>query len=177
MQIQRRTLIAIPAVGLLVFLLWFLTRDGRSPEWLAKNYGITSAYADQVLTPEGKGISATVVPVTLPNGQPGQLIVPQKRSDRSLYLRDSRGQLLPVRLADRASSRDEFVRSDPTVVERRVETTPKRKRSPEREVLIVGGSAGAGAAIGAAAGGKKGAGIGALSGGIAGLIYDMATRN
>jgi len=53
----------------------------------------------------------------------------------------------------------------------------KKTRSWEREVLIVGGSAGAGAAIGAVAGGKKGAGIGALSGGIAGLVYDIATRN
>ncbi len=52
-----------------------------------------------------------------------------------------------------------------------------QKRSLEREALIVGGSAGAGAAIGAIAGGGKGAGIGALSGGIAGLVYDLATRN
>ena len=52
-----------------------------------------------------------------------------------------------------------------------------KKRSLGREALIVGGSAGAGAAIGAVAGGGKGAGIGALSGGIAGLIYDLATRN
>ena len=52
-----------------------------------------------------------------------------------------------------------------------------KKRSWEREALIVGGSAGAGAAIGAVAGGKKGAGIGAMSGGIAGLVYDLATRN
>ncbi len=52
-----------------------------------------------------------------------------------------------------------------------------RKRSWEKEALIIGGSAGAGAAIGAVAGGKKGAGIGAISGGIAGLVYDLATRN
>jgi hypothetical protein len=51
------------------------------------------------------------------------------------------------------------------------------KRSFGREALIVGGSAGAGAAIGALAGGGKGAGIGALSGGVAGLVYDLATRN
>lgn len=50
-------------------------------------------------------------------------------------------------------------------------------RSWEREVLIVGGSAGAGAAIGAAAGGKKGAAVGAISGGVAGLVYDIATRD
>ena len=52
-----------------------------------------------------------------------------------------------------------------------------KKRSLGREALIVGGGAGAGAAIAAVAGGGKGAGIGALSSGIAGLIYDLATRN
>jgi len=47
----------------------------------------------------------------------------------------------------------------------------------QREILIVGGSTGAGAAIGAVSGGKKGAAIGAMSGGVAGLIYDLATRH
>jgi hypothetical protein len=51
-----------------------------------------------------------------------------------------------------------------------------RKRSLQKEILIVGGAAGAGAAIGGIAGGGKGAGIGALSGGLAGLVYDLATR-
>jgi hypothetical protein len=55
--------------------------------------------------------------------------------------------------------------------------TAKKNRSWRKEVLIVGGSAGGGAAIGAIAGGKKGAAIGAISGGIAGLVYDLATRN
>ena len=53
----------------------------------------------------------------------------------------------------------------------------KKKRTLQKEALIVGGGAGAGAAVGAVAGGKKGAAIGAVSGGIAGLIYDLATRN
>ena len=53
----------------------------------------------------------------------------------------------------------------------------QRSRSWEREVLIVAGSSGAGAAIGGVAGGGKGAAIGAVSGGIAGLIYDLGTRN
>jgi hypothetical protein len=66
--------------------------------------------------------------------------------------------------------------SDSAPVSRPVSQT-RNKRSWEKEVLIVGGSAGAGAAVGAVAGGKKGAGIGALSGGIAGLVYDLATRN
>lgn len=51
-----------------------------------------------------------------------------------------------------------------------------RRRSLLKEILIVGGSAGAGTAIGAVAGGKKGAAIGAVSGGVAGLVYDLATR-
>ena len=62
------------------------------------------------------------------------------------------------------------------VAERRSPTV-KRHRSWEHEALIVGGSAGAGAAIGAVAKGKRGAAVGALTGGIAGLIYDLATRN
>jgi hypothetical protein len=56
-------------------------------------------------------------------------------------------------------------------------TVAKKNRSWQKEVLIVGAGAGGGAAIGAIAGGKKGAAIGAVSGGIAGLVYDMATRN
>ena len=43
-------------------------------------------------------------------------------------------------------------------------------------MVIIGGSAGAGAAVGALAKGKKGAGIGAAAGGVGGLIYDLATR-
>jgi outer membrane lipoprotein SlyB len=53
----------------------------------------------------------------------------------------------------------------------------KKKRTLQKEALIVGGGAGAGAAVGAVRGRKKGAAIGAVSGGVAGLIYDLATRN
>jgi hypothetical protein len=56
-------------------------------------------------------------------------------------------------------------------------STTENKRSLKKSALIVGSSAGAGAAIGAVAGGKKGAAVGAVSGGIAGLIYDLTTRN
>ena len=53
----------------------------------------------------------------------------------------------------------------------------RHHRSRDREIMIVAGSAGAGTAIGALAGGGKGAGIGAMSGGVAGLTYDLLTRN
>lgn len=69
-------------------------------------------------------------------------------------------------------------RATSSTVERDVYGEPiQKKRSTGKSVMIVAGSAGAGAAIGAMAGGKKGAGIGAISGGVAGLIYDRMTAN
>ena len=46
-----------------------------SPQALQDRYGITNAYTGQVSTPEG-AIHGTIVPVTLPDGRKGQLIVP-----------------------------------------------------------------------------------------------------
>ncbi len=83
----------------------------------------------------------------------------------------------PIVLQDRAVSRDQFVRSNPIIAEQRAELQHPQKRSWEKEALIISGSAAAGAGIGAVAGGKKGAAIGAASGGVAGLIYDLTTRN
>lgn len=50
-----------------------------------------------------------------------------------------------------------------------------RRRSWQREVLMVAGAAGIGTAIGALTGGKKGAAIGAMSGGIARFIMRMTS--
>jgi len=143
---------------------------------IEEKYGVSGAATENVLTADGAMMPATIVPVTLPDGQMAQLVIPQKSDSHAVYLRDQNG-MHPVLLQDRNVSRDQFVRSNPTVVERRAEPQHPKKRSWEKEALIIGGGAGAGAGIGALAGGKKGAGIGAATGGIAGLLYDLTTRN
>jgi len=68
-----------------------------------------------------------------------------------------------VQLQDRNVSRDQFIRSNPTVVERRAVPQSRKKRSWEKEALDYWRGRRAGAGIGALAGGKKGAGIGAAT--------------
>jgi hypothetical protein len=145
-------------------------------------YGLTGAYNERITTDDGT-VDATVVPITLSDGRTAQVVIPRNQlGGHRVFLRDANG-LSPIVLENSRVSRAEFVRTPPRVVERSADTsssrsvTPKRKRSWQKEALIIGGSTGAGAAIGAVAGGGKGAAVGAVSGGIAGLIYDLATRN
>ena len=150
------------------------------PKAIEAKYGLSGGYVDELTTEDGK-VKATIVPTTLDDGRKVQLVIPhQPMGDHQVYVRDGI-TITPLELSDPKVSKQQFVQSQPRVVERRpapaAATSPtKKKRSLEKEVLIVGGSAGAGAAIGAAAGGGKGAGIGALSGGVAGLVYDLARR-
>jgi len=163
------------------------TRDVQAmdPQLIEQQYGVTGAFTDTVATTDGP-LKGTLVPVTLANGRQGHLFIPERQASdlQTVYIRDKQG-LHPVELQDNVT-RDEVARA-PAIVEARPATQPAAstgpaarttsKRSWEKEVLIIGGSAGAGAAIGAIAGGKKGAGIGAAAGGVGGLIYDLATRN
>jgi hypothetical protein len=118
-------------------------------------YGVSGATTENILTADGAMMPSTVVPVTLPDGQKAQLVIPHKNDGNAVYLRDQEG-MHPILLQDRAVSRDQFVRSNPTVVERRVVPQQSKKRSWQKEALIIGGGAGAGAGIGAMVGGKKG---------------------
>jgi len=142
---------------------------------IEQKYGVTGAFASTIATPDGP-MAGTLVPITLASGRQAQLFIPHRQASdvQAVYIRDDAG-LHPVQLSDRAS-RDEVSRA-PRIVETRAAPPKSGKRSWEKEVLIVGGSAGAGTAIGALAGGKKGAGVGAAVGGVGGLIYDLATRN
>lgn len=153
------------------------TKADYDPTVIETKYGLTGAFIDDVTTEEGT-IKATIVPMTWEDGRKVQLVIPHQRIDdeHEVFMRDGI-TITPIELSNPKLARNDFVRSSPTVVERRPAVSHPKKRSWEKEVLIVGGSAGAGAAIGAVAGGKKGAGVGALSGGVAGLVYDLATRN
>ncbi len=57
------------------------------------------------------------------------------------------------------------------------EVVVKRGRSWKKSALIIGGTAAGGAGIGALVDGGGGAKKGAVVGGVAGLVYDLATRN
>jgi len=168
------------------------------PKAIEAKYGVSGGYVEEIQLDEGK-VQATVIPTTLDDGRNVQLLIPHRQvGDHQVYMRDGI-MITPMELSDTKISKQQFVASKPRVVERRSSSTAAapapnatasapaasnsepaaapQKRSLKKEVLIVGGSAGAGAAIGAAAGGGKGAAVGALSGGVAGLVYDLATKN
>lgn len=170
------TLVHTAAIIGLLAPLAACSRDvgATTPRQLQQQYGIEDAYSGKVQTSDGS-FRGTFVPVTLPDGRKAELIIPDRRASEphTAYLRDDQG-MHPVEL-DQNLTRAQVV-SAPRVVSRRAEPTHARHRSWEKELLIIGGSAGAGTAVGALTGGKKGAGIGAAAGGVGGLIYDLATR-
>jgi hypothetical protein len=153
------------------------TVEGKSPDprQIEQQYGVSGAFTGSVATPSGP-MQGTIIPITLADGRSAQLVIPQRQASdvRSVYLVDNDG-LHPVQLKENAS-RQEVVGA-PAIVQRRSAPQRVTTRSWEKEVLIIGGSAGAGTAIGALAGGKKGAGVGAAAGGVGGLIYDLLTRD
>ena len=99
-------------------------------------YGVSGATTENILTADGAIMSATVVPITLPDGRKAELVIPQKGDSHSVYLRDQAG-MYQVQLQDHNMSRDQFIRSNPTVVERRAVPQSTKKRSWEKEALLL----------------------------------------
>jgi hypothetical protein len=148
--------------------------EAMNAQTIEEQYGV-SAYADSVTTPDGV-LTGTLVPITLTSGRQGYLFIPQQTADvQPVYLHDEQG-LHPIELKYNVS-RAEVARA-PGIVEARQESSQPgdKKRSWEKEVLIIGGGAGVGTAIGAIAGGRRGAAVGAAAGGVGALIYDLMTR-
>jgi hypothetical protein len=172
-----KTVTALSLALLIAVLFAACTPDvqAMNGQQIEQRYGVSGAYGDTIATPDGQ-LRGTVVPISIADGRPGHLIIPEKQANEphAVYLRDEQG-IHPVQLRDN-ESRDELARS-PSIVETRPETEHANKRSWEKDAVVIGGSAGAGTAIGALADGKKGAGVGAAAGGVGGLIYDLATRN
>jgi len=174
---SKRTVIASGLALLGAALFAACTQDAQAMErqQIEQQYGVEGVQSGTIATSEGP-LKGTLVPITLANGRQGQLFIPQKQANdpHPVYIRDEQG-LHPVRLSGNVSRAD--VTRSPAVVETRPEPQHRNKRSWEKDVLIVGGSAGAGTAIGALASGKKGAAVGATAGGVGGLIYDLLTRD
>jgi hypothetical protein len=179
---MRRTirLVHASALGLVLAGALVVSACGRdtqamTPEKVEQQYGVAGSYVDTVATAEGS-IKGTVVPVTLADGRKAQLVIPAQpaKDPHGVYMRDANG-LHPVEVSEHANRRD--IARSPAVVETRPDRPHAKKRSWEKDALIIGGSAGAGTLIGAVAGGGKGAAVGATAGGIGGLIYDLATRD
>jgi hypothetical protein len=146
-----------------------------TPAEIQQRYGIQGAYDGTALHPAGH--RSTAVPVTMQDGRTGELVIPSGRADpHPLYYRDDQsGDFHPVRMNTRVA-RQQVIQA-PRAVRYQAEPQHANKQSWERDALIIGGGAGAGALIGAAAGGKTGAGVGAAAGGIGGLIVDLLSRN
>jgi hypothetical protein len=165
----------VTSLGVTLFAACTGNYKGIDAQQIEQDYGISGAFAKTIVTADGP-LKGTLVPITLADGSAGHVFIPQKvsRDTEAVYVHDAQG-LHPIRLSNQV--RREDMDGLPAVVESRAEPPRAKKRSWEREALIIGGSAGAGTAIGALAGGKKDAGVGAAAGGVGGLIYDLATRD
>lgn len=141
---------------------------------IERQYGLTGTFTETVSTDAGP-IEGTLVPITLAGGYAAHLFIPtyQSKDVEAVYLRDAQG-LQPVRLTARAT-RDDMVQA-PRLVTSRSARQVVAQRSWERDVLIVPGSGGAGAAIDGLAVGGEGASAGAAAGGVGGLVYDLLSR-
>src|SRR5262249_47507516 len=92
-------------------------RASANTDTIEERYGLAGAYSDLVRSDNGT-IAATIIPITLSDGRTAQLVIPKNQAQgQTVFLRDQDG-LSPVVLENPRVSREEFIRSQPRVVER-----------------------------------------------------------
>jgi hypothetical protein len=167
---KRAIGVTVMALGLLAtgaFLSTFISNP------FASNHLSASIPSEQ--TPSlvyANGAQISVVPSIGADGRPVPVVI-NVGSAAPLAYANAQPQAMPVAYRPMAQS----AVYEPATRPRRATSSQSGTRSWQKEAAIIGGGTAAGAGIGALAGGKKGAAIGAISGGVAGLIYDMKTRN
>src|SRR2546421_12700784 len=110
------------------------------PKAIEQKYGLTGGSVEQIDTENGK-VNATIIPTTLDDGRKVQLVIPhQPIGNHQVYMREGI-TITPLELSDSRLSKQQFVQSQPRIVERRPAPTsstaqaePKKKRSLEKEV-------------------------------------------
>src|SRR5215510_7398249 len=89
------------------------------PKAIEARYGLTGGFVEEIATEDGK-VQATIVPTTLDDGRVVQLVIPHHSiGDHQVYMRDGI-TITPLELSDPKVSKQQFVQSQPRIIERRV---------------------------------------------------------
>ena len=90
------------------------------PKAIEQKYGLSGGYVDEISTEDGK-VKATIIPTTLDDGRRVQLVIPhQPIGNHQVYMREGI-TITPLELSDSKLSKQQFVQSQPRIVERRDE--------------------------------------------------------
>src|SRR5947207_10980848 len=104
------------------------------PKAIEQKYGLSGGYVDEISTEDGK-VQATIIPTTLDDGRRVQLVIPhQPIGNHQVYMRDGI-TITPMELSDPKVSKQQFVQSQPRVVERRPTGTAATATAPKKRSL------------------------------------------
>src|SRR5216117_2284198 len=132
-----RAMLALMLTALLSVAACSKANADVDPKAIEQKYGLSGGYVDEISTEDGK-VKATIIPTTLDDGRRVQLVIPhQPIGNHQVYMRDGI-TITPMELSDPKISKQQFVQSQPRVVERRpagaaATATAPKKRSLEKE--------------------------------------------
>src|SRR5213594_64961 len=113
-----KAMLALMLTALLAISACSKANADVDPKAIEQKYGLSGGYVDEISTEEGK-VKATIVPTTMDDGRKVQLLIPhQPIGDHQVYMRDGI-TITPLELADPNVSKQQFVQSQPRIVERR----------------------------------------------------------